>query len=175
MKKVILGVAASVAALTSIGVAAAHVGTDPGTAAAGQSATIGFGIGHGCEGSPTTSVSIRIPAGVSSAKPVPKPGWRISITRGKLPQPVKDFAGNTVTRGVLAVTWSGGRLLDAHFDTFQLRLRMPNTPGKTLYFPTVQRCVKGQHRWITIPRAGQPEPEEPAPAVRLVRSSGGHG
>ena len=49
---------------------------------------------------------------------------------------------------------------------------MPNTPGKTLWFPTVQRCVKGVHRWIAIPRKGQPEPEEPAPGVRLVKSSG---
>ena len=153
----------------------AHVGANPGTAPAGQSSLIAFGVGHGCEGSPTTSVSIRIPAGVTSAKPRPKAGWRLSIRKGTLPRPVKDFAGNTVTRGVLEVTWSGGRLLDDYYDTFELNLGMPNTPGKMLYFPTVQRCVKGVHRWIQIPKKGQPEPEEPAPGVRLVKSSGGHG
>ena len=60
-------------------------------------------------------------------------------------------------------------------DTFELRLGMPNTPGKTLYFPTVQRCVKGVHRWIQIPVKGKAEPESPAPGVTLVKSTGGHG
>jgi uncharacterized protein YcnI len=174
MKKALLA-ATIVAALAVIGTATAHVGTTVAVAPAGQTSIIGFVPGHGCEGSPTTSMSIRIPAGVTSAKPKPKPGWKITIVRGKLPQPVKDFAGNTVTRGVLQVTWSGGRLPDAYFDTFELRLGMPATPGKTLYFPTVQRCVKGVHRWVQIPKAGQAEPDEPAPGVRLVRSSGGHG
>ena len=86
---------------------------------------------------------------------------------------MKDFEGNTVTKGVLAVTWTG-RLPDAHFDTFTLRLGMPNTPGKMLYFPTVQRCTKGLYRWIQIPKAGQPEPDSPAPGVKLVKSSGHH-
>jgi uncharacterized protein YcnI len=174
MKKALIAAAAA-AALAVVGTAAAHVGTTPSEAPAGQTSIIGFAIGHGCEGSPTTSVSIRIPAGVTSARPRPKAGWRISIVRGKLPEPVKDFAGNTVTRGVLSVTWSGGRLPDAQFDTFDLRLGMPNRPGKTLYFPTVQRCVRGVYRWTQIPKAGQAEPEEPAPGVKLVKSSGGHG
>ena len=56
---------------------------------------------------------------------------------------------------MLEVTWSGGRIADAWFDTFELRLGMPNTPGKTLWFPTVQRCVKGVHRWIEIPAEGE--------------------
>lgn len=175
MRKTLLIVITAVAALVVIGAATAHVGTTPGEAAAGQTSVIGFTIGHGCEGSPTRSVAIRLPAGITAAKPRPKPGWRISIKRGKLPRPVKDFDGNTITRGVLEVTWSGGNLPDAWYDTFELRLGMPNTPGKTLYFPTVQRCAKGVHRWIEIPVKGQPEPEEPAPGVTLVKSSGGHG
>jgi uncharacterized protein YcnI len=88
---------------------------------------------------------------------------------------VKDFAGNTVTRGVLEVTWTGGPLPNAYFDTFELRVGVPPTPGKTLYFKTVQRCVKGVERWIQIPVNGQPEPDSPAPAVTVTKSTGGHG
>jgi uncharacterized protein YcnI len=174
MRKTFLVVAATGVALLLAGAAAAHVGTIPGKAPAGQTSEIGFAIGHGCDGSPTRSVSIRIAAGITSAKPKPKPGWRITIKRGKLPQPVKDFEGNTVTRGVLSVTWSGGSLPDAYYDTFELRLGMPSTPGKTLYFPTVQRCAKGLYRWIQIPKKGQGEPEFPAPEVTLVKSTGDH-
>jgi uncharacterized protein YcnI len=174
MRKMLLITAASVAALAVSGAASAHVGTTPDEAAAGQTSVIGFTVGHGCDGSPTRSVTIRIPAGITAAKPRPKPGWKIAIKRGTLPQPVKDFNGNTVTTGVLQITWSGGSLLDAWFDTFDIRLGMPSTPGKTLYFPTVQRCTKGLHRWIEIPVKGQPEPEGPAPGVRLIKTSGGH-
>ena len=49
------------------------------------------------------------------------------------------------------------------FDQFFLRIAVPNKVGKTLYFPTVQRCAKGVHRWIEIPQKGKPEPESPAP------------
>ena len=173
-KTLVIG-AVVVSALVAVGVATAHIGTTPGQAPAGQTTVVGFTVGHGCEGSPTRSVSIRIPAGVTAAKPKPKPGWRIAIQRGTLPKPVKDFEGNTVTRGVLSVTWNGGNLPDAYFDTFELRLGMPNTPGKMLYFPTVQRCAKGLTRWIQIPKRGQAEPDAPAPGVMLVKSSGGHG
>jgi uncharacterized protein YcnI len=175
MRKALVITAVGAVALAVAGIAGAHVGTTPDEAPAGQTSVIGFTIGHGCDGSPTRSVTIRVPAGVTSAKPRPKPGWRTTILRGTLPQPVEDFSGNTLTKGVLAVTWSGGNLPDAWYDTFELRLGMPNTPGKTLYFPTVQRCTKGVHRWIQIPVKGKPEPEEPAPGVTLVKSSGGHG
>jgi uncharacterized protein YcnI len=173
MRTTLLAVTTVVAGLVAVGTAAAHIGTTPDEAPAGQTSTIGFTVGHGCEGSPTRSVSIRIPAGVTSAKPRPKAGWRIAVVRGKLPKPVKDAEGNTVSRGVLSVTWTGN-LPDAYFDTFELRLGMPNTPGKTLYFPTVQRCAKGLYRWIQIPKPGQAEPDAPAPGLKLVKSSGDH-
>jgi uncharacterized protein YcnI len=175
MRKLMLVLSATIVGVVVVGTAAAHVEPAVEEAPAGGSTIIPFVVPHGCDGSPTRSVSIRIAAGVTSAKPQAKPGWRLTIVRGKLPQPVKDFAGNTVTRGVLQVTWSGGNLPDSQFDTFNILLGMPNTPGKTVYFPTVQRCAKGVTRWIEIPKAGQDEPEHPAPGVKLVKSSGGHG
>jgi uncharacterized protein YcnI len=174
MRNALLLGAVGAVALAVAGLAAAHVGTTPGEAPAGKTSVVGFTIGHGCDGSPTRSVTIRLPAGITSAKPRPKAGWSLVVKRGTLPQPVKDAEGNTVTKGTLEVTWRGN-LPDAYFDTFELRLGLPNTPGKTLYFPTVQRCSKGLHRWIQIPVAGKPEPESPAPGVKLVKSSGGHG
>jgi uncharacterized protein YcnI len=173
MRNALLLGAVGAVALAVAGLAAAHVGTTPGEAPAGKTSVVGFTIGHGCDGSPTRSVTIRLPAGITSAKPRPKAGWSLVVKRGTLPQPVKDAEGNTVTKGTLEVTWRGN-LPDAYFDTFELRLGLPNTPGKTLYFPTVQRCSKGLHRWIQIPVAGKPEPESPAPGVKLVKSSGGH-
>jgi uncharacterized protein YcnI len=38
-----------------------------------------------------------------------------------------------------------------------------------LYFPVVQECEKGVHRWIEIPAAGKSSGDypEPAPALKL--------
>jgi uncharacterized protein YcnI len=84
--------------------------------------------------------------------------------------------GERVTTGVLSITWSGGSLKDDEFDVFNVYLQVPSKAGRTLYFPAVQRCAKGEHRWITIPKAGQPEPDEPAPALKITKAtSGGHG
>jgi uncharacterized protein YcnI len=174
MKKYVLIAASALGALILVGASAAHVEPAVDKAAAGGSTIIPFVVPHGCDGSPTRSISIQIAAGVTSAKPQAKQGWKLTIVRGKLPQPVKDFAGNTLTRGVLSVTWSGGTLPDSQFDTFNILLGMPNTPGKTVYFPVVQRCAKGVTRWIQIPKSGQAEPEHPAPGVTLVKSSGDH-
>ena len=73
------------ALLTMATVGSAHVSPTMESAPGGSSQAIGFTIGHGCEGSPTTSVSIQIPAGVISAKPQPKPGWKLTLKKGKLP------------------------------------------------------------------------------------------
>ena len=173
MKKLIVA-GVSVAALAAVPAALAHVEPSMEEAPAGNSANVGFTIGHGCDGSPTKEVTIQIPAGVTSARPRPKAGWKIVITRGTLPEPVKDFAGNTVTKGVLSVTWKGGTLPDDQYDEFELRLGFPSTPGKTIYFPTVQKCAKGVHRWIEIPK-GSTEPEEPAPAIAIVKAAAHHG
>jgi periplasmic copper chaperone A len=172
MRRLFMAITA-VAALGAVAAAGAHVTPSPGSAAAGSFQLVAFQVGHGCEGSPTKSVTVRIPAGVIYAKPQVKPGWRISLKKGKLPEPGTLF-GSKVTTGVLSVTWSGGTLPDSYYDTFNIYLMVPNKAGKTIYFPTVQRCVKGVHRWITIPQEGKPEPEEPAPGLKITKAEGGH-
>jgi periplasmic copper chaperone A len=160
------------AALVAAPAAGAHVTTNPSTAPAGGVLKVQFQVPHGCEGSPTTSVSVRMPAGVGSVKPEVEPGWQISVKEGRLPEPVEVF-GETVTEGVTEVTWTGGPLADDQFTDFGINMLISGEPGETKYFPTVQRCRQGVHRWITIPVEGQEEPDEPAPGVELTAAEGG--
>jgi uncharacterized protein YcnI len=148
--------------------ALAHVTVSPTESTADGFATLVFQVPHGCEGSPTTSLSIQIPPGVVSVKPQVKPGWDLSIEEGTLPEPV-DYFGETLTEGVLSVTWSGGSLEDQFMDQFGMSVKLPPAAGETLYFPAVQTCSEGEHAWIQIPVQGQSaeELEEPAPAVLL--------
>ena len=52
---------------------------------------------------------------------------------------------------------------------FGMILRLPDKAGQNLYFPIVQECEKGVHRWIEIPANGQSADKlrEPAPFIRL--------
>lgn len=168
--KVRFTILAALGALLAAPVAGAHVTANPGTAEAGGFTMIAFRVPHGCEESPTTSLTIRIPAGIIFVTPQNVPGWKATATMGKLPQPVES-EGETITEGVTAVTWTGGPLAPHEFTDFGISMRMPDTPGETLHFPAIQRCRQGVHRWIQIPVEGQPEPDEPAPAVELTAAA----
>jgi periplasmic copper chaperone A len=152
------------------GAAAAHVTANPGEGPADGYFRAALRVPHGCEGSPTVAVRVRIPAGLRSVKPQVKPGWEITITKRKLDRPVDAGHGRMITETVDEVAWRGGPLPDAYFDEFGLSMRLPATPGKTLYFPTVQECANGVERWIEIPAAGQKRQDldKPAPSIRLI-------
>lgn len=127
-------------------------------------------VGHGCGGTPTLNVRVRIPDGVTSAKPQPKPGWTMTIKRTKLAKPIDAGHGRTIDEVVSEVAWTGGSLADNEFDEFKIMMKLPDRPGATLYVPVVQECKEGVHRWIEIPDAGKPAKDlkEPAPALLLT-------
>jgi periplasmic copper chaperone A len=148
----------------------AHVTLEQQQAVAGSTYKAVLRVPHGCEGSPTIRLRVQIPDGMVNVKPMPKAGWELSTVTAKYPQPVAGDHGTQITEGVREVVWSGGRLLDEHYDEFVLRGTLPNKPGETVYFPTVSECERGTERWIEIPAAGRPASEYryPAPALRLT-------
>jgi len=166
----LLNSAAAVAVLLfglAVGDANAHVTANPDQAPADSWFRTALRVSHGCEGTPTVAVRVRMPDGVLSVRPEMKPGWEISITMRTLDQPIEG-PHETVTEVVDEVAWRGGPLPDAYFDEFGLSMRLPAEEG-TLYFPTVQECEEGVHRWIEIPSAGQEwgDLEQPAPFVTI--------
>lgn len=158
--------AASLGLLVSAAPALGHVTANPGKAEAGGYSYHAFRVGHACEGSPTTKVSIAIPDGVVSVKPQEVAGWTIAITRGPI-TPYEQH-GERISEGVKEVSWTGGPLPDDHMQQFGISMKLPDKAGQTIHFPTVQTCRQGVTRWIDIPVAGQPEPETPAPGVELL-------
>jgi uncharacterized protein YcnI len=163
------------AAAFAAGSASAHVTLETAQAQVGGSYKAVFRVGHGCSGSPTVAIRVKIPAGMIAVKPMPKPGWKLDTVTSKYDKPVKYF-DSQLTEGVSEVSWSGGKLLDAHYDEFILRGAFTRDlpVGKMAYFPLVQECEKGIHRWIEIPVEGKPEPAEPAPGVKLTPAGSGH-
>jgi uncharacterized protein YcnI len=150
--------------------AAAHVTLETQQAPADSYYKAVMRTPHGCQGAPTVRLRIRIPEGVTGVKPQPKPGWTLEIVTAKLAQPLDDGHGGKITEGIAEVVWSGGRLLDAHYDEFVMRTKLPDRPGTVLYWPVVQECEGGTSRWIEIPEPGKTAGDlrEPAPGLRLT-------
>jgi Uncharacterized protein conserved in bacteria len=166
---VVLGAGALGLAL-SAGPAFAHVTANPGEATSGGYTYHQFRVGHGCEGSPTTKVTVHIPDGVVSVKPEVEPGWKVATVKG--PITPYDNHGETVTEGVKEVSFTAeAPLPDDQMTQFGISMKMPDKAGDTLWFPVVQQCQTGELRWIDIPVAGQDEPEQPAPGIKLVAAA----
>ena len=159
------------AALMLASSASAHVVLDRQEASADSSYRAVLRVAHGCKGSPTTSLRVKLPEGAVGARPMAKPGWSIETVRAPYG---KAYAGphGTLTEGVREIAWTGGRLPDDQFDEFVFNVRLSDDfqPGETVHFPVEQACETGQHRWVEIPKDGQSahDLKEPAPGLRIV-------
>ena len=142
--------------------AGAHVTIQPGTAAADSFARFVFRVPTE-RGVPTTSLTVRLPEGLTSVSFQPKAGWKRTVTMAKLDPPVQVF-GEMVTERVATVTWSGGRIGPGEFDEFGVSAHVPDASGDVLTFPALQTYQGGEIvRWI-----GPPDADEPAPSLTLT-------
>jgi periplasmic copper chaperone A len=148
-----------------------HASLEQETAKSGDNYRGVLRITHGCSGSPTVAVRVRIPDGVKGTKPMAKAGWELETIVMKLDEPYTS-RGTTVTEDVRELIWKGGSLADDFFDEFVFRATLPDTTEKvTLYFRTVQECENGEfHRWIEVPMEGEngDDFQEPAPALNIL-------
>jgi len=141
----ILGLVMIDAALVPVGAARARLDPEPVTIEAGTTATVGFTVSHGCDGSPTMEIRIQVPEEITDARPIDKSDWTTTID-GRI------------------VSFFEGRLESSVADSFEISFTAPSEPG-TYYFPTVQICEQGESSWIESPAADGTEPEHPAPGV----------
>lgn len=119
----------------------------PGARYVGQ-----FKVGHGCSGSPTVTLRIEIPAGVSAVSPQDQPGWTVSTER--------DGAA------VKAVVWKNGSLAADKAITFSIAMTLPAQEGPLL-FPARQTCQSGEEYWSQAPLpAGKAK--RPAPLLTVT-------
>ena len=169
VREFVLGTAGAVVVVCS---ACAHVTLETREAPVGSPYKAVLRVPHGCEGAATVALRVRIPEGMIAVKPMPKPGWKIDTVSGNYPRTYSYFHGAKLSEGVTEVSFSGGNLPDAYYDEFVFTgfIAGELEAGKTLYFPVVQKCEKGIHRWIEIPAAGKSAGDyfEPAPGLKLL-------
>lgn len=153
--------------------ASAHVSVSPNTTAAGSYALLTFGVPHGCAGSSTTKVAIKIPEQITAVTPTVNPNWDVQKVMVPLNPAVTDRHGNQITERVDQVVYTAKTPLpDGYRDALVLSLQVPDAVGQTLSFPTVQTCEVGETAWIEPTVEGQAEPDHPAPAFVVTAAAG---
>ncbi|ANC32199.1 YcnI family protein [Isoptericola dokdonensis] len=129
--------------------ALAHVTITPSTTSPGATTVLRVEVPHGCDGSATTGISVRLPAGVTDANAASTDRWAAEVSSD-------------------AVTFTtDDPLPDGETAVVELNVNLPDEPGTTLVLPVVQTCEEGEAAWTEIAEDGQ-DPEEldhPAPVV----------
>lgn len=166
--------------MLGLGAASAHVSATPTETAAGAYSLVTFAVGHGCDGSSTTALTITLPDELTDATPTVNPNWTISKSVQKLDTPVTLANGSKVSERTASITYTAKTpLVDHERDTFTLSLQLPDAVGTTLHFPTLQKCETGQTDWKEIPAAGADHDSVDAPAPELTVTAAvaddGHG
>nr|WP_062339442.1 YcnI family protein [Herbidospora sakaeratensis] len=170
------GAAALVVVLVGIpSPASAHVTVTPSTTAAGAHAVLQFSVGHGCENSPTTRITIQLPAQITSVAPTRTASWTIAKQTEVVSPPVLDAHGDQIVQRVASVTFSAEiPLPDGYREVFELAVTLPEAKGTRLVFPTIQTCERGEAAWTEVPQDGHDvgELELPAPSFVVSEPAG---
>ncbi|KQW85754.1 hypothetical protein ASC89_01355 [Devosia sp. Root413D1] len=153
----------------------AHATLTPASAANGATVKVAIAIPHGCDGAPTDTVSIVLPEGFVSAKPMVKAGWTVEITKGDY-QNSYQVHGQPVTSGALAVSWAGGSIPDDQFDEFVVQGSLQGFDAETsLPFVVTQKCGAASVVWDQIAAPGENAHalEHPAPTLAVTTAAAG--
>jgi periplasmic copper chaperone A len=180
MKAILRSTAVMVmAAGAAIGFAApalAHVEVSGTDASQGGYGVATFRVPSESDTASTTELRVTLPddTPILSASVQPKPGWTATVTKKNLATPQKDDDGNTVTQYVSVVDWKATNPQAAippnQFDQFNLSVG-PLPKAASVSFPAEQFYSDGSTvNWNEKAAEGQPEPEHPAPVLKLTAS-----
>jgi copper(I)-binding protein len=107
-------------------------------------------VGHGCDGAPTTSIDVLVPAGVTRVRALPKPDWQLLQT------------GNEIVW-----TAARGKALDAkEKGEFGIEFEAPRQTG-AVWFKVLQRCQGSSMNWADVPAQGTSTEGMKTPALLL--------
>ena len=156
-----------VLATTSIaGNVSAHISITSGSGFADTSQIVTFGVGHGCEGSDTLRVRVEIPSQVVSIR---------ALNSDLGPASVELDDAELVRAVIWEKAESSVIAADVNYYSASIRIKVPNEPFSTLYFPAHQTCLTPEGEELTVdwistdPEAGSSEEgPEPAPLLRIL-------
>jgi uncharacterized protein YcnI len=153
--------------------ASAHVTANPNTLAPGSYGKVSFRVPNEQTGADTTQLEVDLPMDhpIASVSVRPTPGWKITLTKSKLPTPLKTEGGE-ITQAVSKIVWTGGKIAPGEFQEFDVSMGPLPTNTPQLMFKALQTYSSGEVvKWDEPPASGGEEPEHPAPTIRLAADS----
>lgn len=170
------GATAFVIALTLavvVGTASAHVDLEPSKAKAGSTTTLVFSPLNEESDAGTVKVEVLFPRGhpIAGAVPETSDAWTANVTTRTARKAVTGPDGAKTRTVVDRVTWTGGPSpTSGAFDLPGLTVGRLPTDTKKLEFKVIQTYANGHvDRWYQKTVPGTPEPEAPAPVLRLTK------
>jgi uncharacterized protein YcnI len=151
------------ALLVAAAPASAHVTVKPGEAPKGSFSVFSFSVPNESDSASTVQVEVTFPAAtpIEFVSVQPVPGWTWTAER----------SGDVVSK----ITWTGGAIAPGEFQLFTVSAGPLPTKGKQVEFKAVQTYSDGEVvRWIESTPKDGPEPDRPAPVLKLVGKSAGH-
>jgi periplasmic copper chaperone A len=112
-------------------------------------------VTHGCKGSPVNEVRLKIPEGVTRVSAGYNRDWQIELKMRKLPKPVPGEGGTMITETVDEIVWKNPKSplpASGMFEGFKFRGSLPDKPGEILFFKTINTCVKGDDKYVDMPK-----------------------
>ncbi|MEU9026062.1 YcnI family protein [Streptomyces sp. NPDC048383] len=152
----------------------AHVGVQPGEATKGGYATINFKVPNERDNASTTQLEVSFPIDqpLTSVMPQDIPGWTVSVEKSKLDKPL-TVHGKQINEAVTKVTWSGGKIEPGKFQQFPVSVGKLPENADQMVFKAIQTYDNNEVvRWIEEAKEGAPEPQTPAPVLKLTAAKG---
>ncbi|MFC0601789.1 YcnI family protein [Streptomyces palmae] len=173
------GVSAGAVVLLAAAPALAHVSVQPGQAEKGGYSVINFKVPNERDDAATVKLEVTVPTDhpLASVMPQPVPGWDVKVSKSKLDKPI-EMHGQKIDEAVSKVTWTAQKkgIEPGTFQQFPLSVGQLPQDADQIVFKALQTYDdKEVVRWIEPPKEGAPEPESPAPVLKLVAAADGSG
>ncbi|KUJ70239.1 hypothetical protein ACZ90_04880 [Streptomyces albus subsp. albus] len=155
----------------------AHVSVQPGQAEKGGYSVINFKVPNERDDSSTVKLEVTVPTDhpLASVMPQPVPGWDVKVSKTKLDKPI-EMHGEKINEAVSKVTWTAQKkgIEPGTFQQFPVSVGQLPEDADQIVFKALQTYDdKEVVRWIEPQKEGAPEPENPAPVLKLVEPAEG--
>ena len=110
-------------------------------------------VNHGCKGQPVVGLRLKIPDEIVDAKASQKAGWKIEYKMRKLDKPITQH-GREITEVIDEIIWKdpANAMPSDGWENFEFRVKLPDTPGKVLYFKNITVCPDGTDPYVDLPK-----------------------
>jgi uncharacterized protein YcnI len=169
----VIGAGTAAAMFLFAGSALAHITVTPDSVQAGSTDVLTFHVPNEEAKADAVKLDVQIPTDHPIAQLLvqPVPGWTITVRNVTLAKPIVTDDGS-FSQAVSEVIWSGGRILPGQFQNFSISADPMPTGESQVAFKAIQTYSNGDVvRWIDLQQPGQPEPDHPAPVVKLTTTT----